>query len=230
MRVAVLFSGGKDSTFATLVALEQGWDVKYLVTILPVSEESWMFHRPCIELTKLQAEAIGIKQIVKETGGEKEKELEDLITALKGICGEIDAVISGAVASRYQKDRIDAVCKELGLTSISPLWGKNQLKLLKEEVDAGLEIIITGVAAEGFDENWLGRKIDGRVINELKKLNEKFGVNPAGEGGEYETFVTNGPIFKRRIELGNLKNVKKIWDKKTNSGYIICENVKLIDK
>jgi len=227
MRVAILFSGGKDSTFTLHVALEQGWDVKYLVTMFPASEESWMFHHPCIELTKLQAEAIGIKQISKITSGEKEKELEDLITALKEISGEVDAVVSGAVASRYQKDRIDAVCKELGLRSITPLWGKNQLKLLQSEVEAGFEIIITGVATEGFDENWLGRKIDAHAIEDLKKLSEKFGINAAGEGGEYETFVTDGPIFKRRIGLGN---VKKIWDENTGSGYIICEDAKLIDK
>lgn len=227
MRIAILFSGGKDSTFALHVAIEQGWDVRYLVTILPASNESWMFHHPCIELTKLQAEAIGIKQIVRATTGEKEKELEDLIAALKEISGDVDAIVSGAVASRYQKDRIDAVCKELGLKSIVPLWGKTQLKLLQDEVAAGLEIIITGVAAEGFDENWLGRKVDAETINKLKQLSEKFGINAAGEGGEYETFVTDGPIFKRRVEFGN---VKKIWDERTASGYIICKDAKLIDK
>lgn len=227
MRVAVLFSGGKDSMFALHVALEQGWDVKYLVTMLPDQSDSWMFHHQCVELTKLQAEVIGIKQIVKTTSGEKEKELEDLVAALKEINGEIIAVVSGAVASRYQKDRIDAVCKELGLNSISPLWGKKQLMLIEDEIAAGFEIIISGVAAAGFDKEWLGKKMDAGVIEDLKALSEKFGISPAGEGGEYETFVIDGPIFKKRIELGD---VKKIWDESTASGYIICENAKLIDK
>lgn len=227
MRVAVLFSGGKDSTFSTYVALNQGWDVRYLVTMLPSREDSWMFHHPCTELTKLQAEAIGITHIARTTSGEKEKELEDLTTALKEISGDVDAVVSGAVASRYQKDRIDAVCKELGLRSICPLWGKDQLKLLQTEVEAGFEIIITAVAAEGFDESWLGRKLDADAIKNLEKLNKKFGVNPAGEGGEFESFVLDGPVFKRRIEMGG---IKKIWDEKTGSGYIICKDAKLIDK
>jgi len=213
--------------FALHVTLEQGWDVKYLVTMLPESEESWMFHHQCVELTKLQAESIGIKQIVKKTSGEKEKELEDLIAALKEINGEIIAVVSGAVASRYQKDRIDAVCKELGLNSISPLWGKKQLMLIEDEVAAGFEIVVSGVAAAGFDKEWLGRKLDTDAIEDLKVLNEKFNINPAGEGGEYETFVVDGPIFQKRIDLGELK---KIWDESTASGYIICENAKLIDK
>jgi len=227
MRVAVLFSGGKDSTFATYAMLSQNWAVKYLVTMLPARDDSWMFHHPCTELTKLQAEAIGIKHITRTTSGEKERELEDLIEVLKEVRDEVDAVVSGAVASRYQKDRVDTVCKELGLRSIAPLWGKDQLKLLQDEVDAGFEIIITAVAAEGFDESWLGRKIDNEAIKDLEQLNKKFGVNPVGEGGEYESIVLSGPIFKKKIQIDG---IKKVWDEKTGSGYIICEKAKLIDK
>ena len=111
MRIAVLFSGGKDSTFVLKVALDQGWDVRYLVTMISERDDSWMFHWPCAELTKLQAEAVGIKHIVRRTSGKKEKELDDLMAVLMEISDDVDAIVSGAVASRYQKDRIDAVCK-----------------------------------------------------------------------------------------------------------------------
>lgn len=227
MRVAVLFSGGKDSTFALNVALEHGWDVKYLVTIMPQRDDSWMFHHPCIQLTELQAEAIGVPHITKKTSGEKEKELDDLIETLKLIKSDIDAVVSGAVASRYQKDRIDAVCKELGLRSITPLWGKNQLKLVEAEVDAGFDIIFSGVSSAGLDKDWLERIIDSQMIEKLKEVNEKYGINIAGEGGEYETFVMDGPIFKKRIVFDE---IQKVWDEKTESGYIICKGAKIIDK
>jgi len=227
MRVAVLFSGGKDSTFATHVALQQGWDVRYLVTLLPKRSDSYMFHHPCTELTKLQAEAMGIRHVAKETAGEKEKELDDLTAALKSVAGEIDAVVSGAVASRYQKDRIEAVCKELGLRSIAPLWGKDQLTLLKDEIGAGLEIVMTAVAAEGLDAKWLGRKIDNNAANELALLNKKFGINISGEGGEYESLVVDAPMFKKKIELGG---IEKVWDADTSSGYIICKDAKLVSK
>lgn len=213
--------------FALSAALTEGWKVKYLVTMLPARSDSWMFHHPCIKLTRLQAEAMDIKHILQKTRGEKEEELEDLIAVLQKISGEIDGMVSGAVASRYQKDRIDSVCKNLGLYSITPLWGKDQLKLLKDEVAAGFGIIITGVAAEGLGKSWLGRRIDTNIINELERLNEKFAINPAGEGGEYETLVIDSPIFKKRIELGE---VEKKWDESTNSGYIICKNAKLINK
>jgi ABC transporter with metal-binding/Fe-S-binding domain ATP-binding protein len=207
--------------------MQQGWDIRCLVTMIPARNDSWMFHHPCAELTKLQAEAMGIKHIMWETAGEKEKELEDLTAAIRSIKDDIDAVVSGAVASRYQKDRIDAVCKELDLRSLALLWGKDQLKLLRDEIDAGLEIVMTAVATEGLDAKWLGRKIDGDALRELAALQKKFGINPSGEGGEYESFVINAPFFKKKIELGEME---KIWDEDTSSGYIICRNAKLISK
>jgi diphthine-ammonia ligase len=225
MRVAVLFSGGKDSMLVLKVALDQGWEVKHLVTIFSENPHSWMFHRPCIELTKMQAESIGINHIIKKTGGEKEKELKDLVSALESIKEDVDAVVSGAVASRYQKDRIDAICKEVGLQSIAPLWGKDQIQILNQQLEAGFETIFTSVAAEGLDKNWLCRKIDKGTIKELEELSKRYGINPVGEGGEYESLVVNCPLFKKGLELGE---VERVWDESTGSGYIICKNAKLI--
>lgn len=228
MRVAVLFSGGKDSTFSTYVVNRQGWQVKYLVTMWPQSEESWMFHHPLVELTKLQASSMGIKHIMQKTKGEKEEELKDLLNALRLIVekNEIDAIVTGAVESNYQKDRIDAIAKELGVKHISPLWHKDPELLLKQQLQSGFEIIFSGVSSGGFDKNWLGRKIDEHVVNEMKNLHDKFGTHMCGEGGEFETFVTNCPLFKKRIELTNINTV---WDEKTISGYIKADG-KLVEK
>ncbi len=228
MRVAVLFSGGKDSTFVAYITQRQGWEVKYLITMQPISIESWMFHHPCIELTKLQAKSMGIKQIIQKTAGKKEEELQDLIAAIKPIVdrNEIDAIVSGAVDSNYQKDRIDALCKELGIKHLGLLWHKNPEHLLREQVEFNFKTIITAVAAAGFDKSWLGRKIDAEAIEELKSLNEKYGVHICGEGGEFETFVTDCPMFKQRIEL---RNINTIWDEKTISGYITAEG-RLVEK
>jgi ABC transporter with metal-binding/Fe-S-binding domain ATP-binding protein len=227
MDLAVLFSGGKDSTFALHSVLNQGHKIKYLITIFSESKESWMFHHPCIELTKLQAEALGIEQISEKTKGEKEKELEDLKKSLEKVKDKIDGVVSGAVASEYQKSRVDKVCKELGLKSLTPLWNEGSEKLLTEEVKSGFEIIFTAVSSEGLDRDWLGKRIDLESMQELKKLSKKFGFNLVFEGGEAETFVLDAPIFKKKI---NFTEFEKIWDKKTNSGYLIIKNAKLILK
>lgn len=225
MRLASLISGGKDSLYATYLMIKEGHEIKYLVTIFPERQDSWMFHYPCLELTKLQAESLGIKQIVGKTKGEKEKELDclkDILSKLK----DIDGVVSGALASNYQKQRVDKICEELGLKSITPLWQRNQEEILKEEYSI-FDVIITAVAADGFDASWLGRKIDGKTIEDLKKLEERFGINIAAEGGEFETFVLDAPVFKKKIEI---KSFEKKWDNKTNSGYIEVKSARLVKK
>lgn len=209
------------------MAIEQGNEIKYLVTMFPEREDSWMFHHPCIELTRLQAEALEIKQIAVKTKGEKEKELEDLKKTLKEIKEDVEGVVSGAVESTYQKSRIDKICKELGLESIAPLWHRNPERLLREEVGSGFEIIVTGVFAEGFDESWLGRKIDEECIEDLKKLSKRYGIHICGEGGEYDSLTLDCPLFKKKIRI---VSSKVVWDKKTCSGYLSVKRAKLVQK
>ena len=199
MRVAALFSGGKDSVFAVYITQQYGWDVSYLVSLLPEKPDSWMFHSINIHLTDLLAKAIDIPLVKKSTAAEKETELEDLTEVLQDL--EIDGVVSGAIASEYQRTRIEKICDELGIKSFTPLWHKNQELLLRDQVKAGFHIIIVGVFAEGFDETWLGRTIDEETIDELVDLHKKYGINIAGEGGEYETLVLSGPLFSKRLVI-----------------------------
>ncbi len=197
MRVAALFSGGKDSVFAVYITMQYGWTVSPLVSLLPKKPDSWMFHSVNIHQTSLLANALGIPLMKKETAAEKETELRDLTEVLQDL--EIDGVISGAIASEYQRTRIERVCDMLGIKSFTPLWHKNQEMLLRDQVKAGFQVIIVGVFAEGFDQTWLGRTIDEETIDELVVLHERFRINIAGEGGEYETLVLSGPNFARRL-------------------------------
>jgi diphthine-ammonia ligase len=227
MRLAALFSGGKDSTYAMQKIMEEGHEIKYLITFFSERQDSWMFHYPCIELTKLQAESLGIKQIIKNTKGEKERELDDLVEVLASVKNDIDGIVTGALYSDYQRTRIEKICKDLGLKCLSPLWHSDLEKMLKEEIALGFEIIIVGVAAEGFDKNWLGRKIDLDTVEKLKELNKKFGINIGAEGGEFESFVLDCPIFKKKIEISDSEIV---WDNKTNSGYLKIKKAILSSK
>ena len=220
MNVAALFSGGKDSAFAVHLAKKQGLNVKYLVSLFPEKEDSWMFHSINIHLTEVLAEGIDIPLIKKQTQGKKEKELEDLKDVLKNL--EIDGVVSGAIASEYQKTRIRKICDELGIKSFTPLWGKKQDEILKEVIDVGFEVIIVGVFAEGLDKSWLGKKIDNKSINELVEIREKYLINEAGEGGEFETLVLDGPIFKKKLVLDE---ISKEW--KRDHGVLRVEKAHL---
>jgi len=223
MRVAALVSGGKDSALALYRAIKQGYEVKFLVTILPQREDSWMFHFPNIHLTDLFAKAVEIPLLKGETVGIKETELEDLKNLLATL--DIEGVISGAISSRYQKERIDKICRELNLKSVAPLWQENSIQLLKEIINLNFDVVITGVYAHGFDESWLGRKINRATLKDLIELNSKYQVSPVGEGGEYETLVLDAPFFKKRIRF---LRVERIWE--NHSGYLLVKEAKLVDK
>lgn len=223
MRVAALISGGKDSALALQRVLAEGYDVRFLVTMLPQREDSWMFHFPNVHLTTLFAEAVGIELVSAETVGIKERELEDLRDLLATL--DVEGVVFGAILSRYQKERIDGVCRELNLESIAPLWQENPIRLLKEIITLGFDVVIVGVYAYGFDENWLGRKIDSGTVNDLVELSKRYQISVVGEGGEYETLVVDAPFFNKRIEL---IGVKRVWE--DHSGYMLVEKARLSDK
>lgn len=223
MRVAALVTGGKDSALALHRALKRGYEVKYLATMLPQRADSWMFHFPNIHMADLFAEAVGIPLVKAKTAGVKETEVEDLKKLLTTL--DIDAVVSGAISSEYQKKRIDRICSELGLKSIAPLWHEDPKKLLTELNNLKMETIIVGVYAYGFDQTWLGRKIDHTTINDLTELNRNYQISLVGEGGEYETLVLDAPFFKKRIQL---IETKKIWE--NQSGYLLIKKAVLAEK
>lgn len=225
MRSAVLYSGGKDSTMALYHALQDS-EVRFLVSMVSDNPESHMYHVPNIKLTSLLAEALGIPLIESRTEGVEEKEVEDLAETLSMLKERgVDAVYSGALYSEYQRSRIDAVCRRLGLKSVAPLWHRDPIDYMEEVVDLGFRVMVTAVAAEGLDESWLGRIVDRRMISELADLSERYGINPAFEGGEAETLVLDGPIFKKRLEI--LEYEKKWF---FDNGFLDIKRAVLVDK
>jgi len=220
MKLGVLFSGGKDSTYAMYKAMEKN-DVVCLITLISKNPDSYMFHTPNINITKLQAEAIGLPLIEQATLGEKEKELSDLKKAIRKAKQnyEIEGVVSGAFASKYQKERIESICKGLGLKSITPLWAQDPEKLMKEMISKGFKFMLSSIAALGLDKSWLGRVLDEKDIDKLAQLNRKIGIHIAFEGGEAESLMIEGPVFKRKIKI--LEAEVKMENECTGSYHII---------
>jgi len=203
MKLAILFSGGKDSTYACYLAKKAGYEVGCLISLLSKNEDSFMFHTPAIELTKRQAELMNFPLITQMTEGKKEEELGDLKVAIKLAVKKykIEGIVTGAVESVYQATRIQKICDELDLECFNPLWQKSQIELLEELVNKKFEVLIVGVAAYPLDKKWIGRKIGERFILEMKKLRVKYKINPAGEGGEFESLVVNCPLFEKKLDL-----------------------------
>lgn len=195
MKVACLFSGGKDSVFAAFCALFFGWE-PILLTIRP-AEYSTMFHHPNIKWCKQQAQAMGLPIKFVEADGERE---EDELLAIKEALLEmgVDGVVSGAIESEYQKERIDKIAHELGIKSFTPIWRTGEALL--EEQCSYFESYIVAVSAEGLGEADLGALFDKAFVEKIKKL--KVPVSPHLEGGEGETFTAYAPLFKKRLKIG----------------------------
>ncbi len=203
MKTAVLFSGGKDSVAALYRAKMAGEEISCLITLTSQNSDSYMFHTPNITLTALQAKSAGIPIIEQITEGNPEGELVDLEDAIL-IAVErygIEGLVTGAIRSVYQATRIEKICNRHGLWCFSPLWLIDEEKYLLDLIDKGFEIIIVGVAADPFNEEWLGKKINAALLERLKKLKQKYGISVAGEGGEYESFVIYAPFFSSKIDI-----------------------------
>jgi len=207
LKVAALFSGGKDSCYAARLAEEEGHDLDYLVSMYSENPDSYMFHTINIGVTELQAYSWGKEHVETKTRGVKEKELDDLEKCLQGL--DVEGVVTGAIASSYQKERVDRICGELGLEHLSPLWGRERKGLLNEMLRSGMTIVFSAVAAHGLDQRWLGAKLDRQAVNRLVELSERFGVDPCGEGGEYESLVLDAPWFRYRIVI---QKADRSWD------------------
>jgi asparagine synthase (glutamine-hydrolysing) len=203
MKLAVLFSGGKDSGLAAFVARREGYDLVCLISVRSKNKESFMFHVPSISGVEAQARVMGVPLILRESEGERESELKDLEKAILDAKEKygIEGVVSGAINSVYQATRVQKICDRLGIECFNPLWQKDQLELLGDLIENKFRVVIVGVAAYPLDENFLGREINEAFILEMEKLRDEFEINPAGEGGEFESFVLDCPLFEKGLEI-----------------------------
>jgi uncharacterized protein (TIGR00290 family) len=197
VKAAVLFSGGKDSTFAAFWAMMHGFDV-VLITVQP-PEYSMMFHHPNISITNKQAESLGLEQVFVKTTEENWR--QKLIETFRDIGAQ--AIVAGAVASEYQRRRIDSIGDELGIPTYAPLWHKDRDESIIEEMLKYFEIYVTAVSAEGLGPEFLGEPLEKLIKAKIPNVDIFL------EGGEGETFVANAPFFKKPITINSWE---KKWD------------------
>ncbi|MBI2665688.1 diphthine--ammonia ligase [Candidatus Woesearchaeota archaeon] len=228
LKLGVLFSGGKDSTYAAYVMQKQNYQLSCLITLKSENPSSYMFHTPAIDLTELQAKAMGIPIVFQQTSGKKEEELADLQKALSRAKQQyvLDGIITGAIFSTYQRNRIENICDKVGLKIFSPLWHKPQSQELKELLQSGFHFMLTSIAAEGLDRDWLRKAITEKEVKKLLELEQKIGFHPAGEGGEYESLVVDCPLFKQRLVIEEVE----IVEENKYTAHLIIKKAKLEQK
>ncbi len=204
MRLACLFSGGKDSTFSLYKSLMNGHEVPCLISLHPFNDESMLYHFPNNTLFKKISEAVEIPIIEKYCYDiKKEHEIGELRLSVKQAIDQysIKGLIHGTISSRFQLNVFEEISNNLNLKLYSPIWGIEPFQYYNDLIDSDFEIIITRVAAQGLDEKWLGRTIDRKNYEMLKKYSKKFKFNITFEGGEAETMVLDCPIYKKRIKI-----------------------------
>jgi ABC transporter with metal-binding/Fe-S-binding domain ATP-binding protein len=212
MKLACLFSGGKDSTYAIHLAKKQGHDIVCLLSIFTKSEESHLLHYPNLMWTKLQSESMSIPQLTANSNSDKTDDelivIEKLLHNAKQKF-QIDGLVHGGIRSKFQKEKFETLCLKLNLVSIAPLWGMEPKIYMNELLDSNFHFMMITVSSDGLDESWLGKLILKSDIKILNNLSNKFGFNLNFEGGEAETFVINCPLFSNPIKINQFK---KIWD------------------
>lgn len=204
MKLGALFSGGKDSTYAIYFAKKAGHRIECLISILPVADDSLLFHYPNSEMTKYLAQAMHMPLVrVPARGRSKEDEAAALDEALSNAMSlhEIDGVVHGGIASNFQRQAFEAICKKHDLQSFAPLWTANPENYMHELLDRSFSVMVVGVSAMGLGKEWLGRIIDHESLAQLVILSKKHGFNLAFEGGEAETLVLDCPLFSKKFQV-----------------------------
>jgi diphthine-ammonia ligase len=199
------WSGGKECALATYKAISQGHEVLYLLNFISEDGQRSRSHGIKANVVALQAKAIGIPLIQVKTSWENyEENFKKVVRELrdKGIEGGV----FGDIDLEEHREWVERVCSEVGIKALSPLWGIKADELIDELLKLKFQATIV---ATRLDETFLGKILDKALVMQINKL----GSHPCGENGEYHTFVTEGPIFKKALKVieGESKKIDNIW-------------------
>jgi len=205
------WSGGKDSCLACYKAMRQGYQVKYLLNFISREYKRCCFHGTEGKLLQLQTDSIGIPLVQKEVSPDMNKYEEEFKLAVselkpKGVKG----MVFGDIYLDEHKDWVNRVCKDLDIQPVEPLWGLSPEEIVEDFINLGFKAIVVSCQAKIFGKDFIGRSVDKNFLKELKEKK----ICPCGENGEFHTLVTDGPIFKKKIEVEDSQVVfkKGFWE------------------
>ncbi len=205
-QVFVSWSGGKDSCLACYRAIAGGLKVRYLANMVTEDGTRSRTHGLSVQVLQAQSQAIGIPLVQRRTTWNGyEAEFKKMLRAFKqegiegGIFGDID--IAG------HREWVERVCGEENITPHLPLWGEEQGEILRDFIASGFKAIVVATKADVLGEEWLGRRIDLDFIDQLSELKKTKDITLCGEAGEYHTIVVDGPLFQKRMEIGETRKV-----------------------
>ena len=231
--VFVSWSGGKDCCLATYRAQKAGHNVRCLASIITEDSGRLWPHMLKPEVIDMQAKAIGIPLLRWSAKiASYNKDYIDMLKHLKsqglgdGVFGDVS--VGNAKASEHL-NWVNSVCQPLGITPHMFLWGQTREEILQDIIDSGFTVIIIAAAADNMGPEFLGRRLDNDLLAELR---ERHHNSYSGDAGYYHTFVVDGPIFQKKLDIikskpllikTEVKGHHDIW-------YLDIEESRLADK
>jgi diphthine-ammonia ligase len=192
----VSWSGGKDSCFAAIKAMQEGHQPKVLLNVL--NEEGKISRSHGIPSSILQAQARSLNlpiHLVASSWKDYEANFTAALISLKDQYGLTHAIF-GDIDLEDHRLWEEKVCANAGLTAVLPLWQQDRKALVLEMLASGIKTIIVS-CNETMGERFIGSLLTREVIEELEGL----GIDPCGENGEYHTLVIDGPNFSFPVEV-----------------------------
>ncbi len=205
------WSGGKDSCFATLMALSAGHSLKGIMIMLNENGKVSRSHAIPLHILEMQAAAMNVPLFTaaaswNEYEGKFITTLKEAVQSLSvsmAVFGDIDID-----ANRQWEEKVAAAA---GVTACLPLWQNERAALVYQMIDKGIEAIIISCNTH-LGKSFLGKTINKQTVEEL----ENAGVDICGENGEFHTLVINCPLFSTAIAYS-------IIEKKQHEQYCFLE-------
>ena len=190
------FSTGKDCTLAIYKAIKAGYEPAGLITTRNTDGKIAWFHQLPRNVLDRLSDCIGIPIFLMLTGGKDyEKNFQERLLKMKEMGAKL--CVFGDIDIQAHKDWGEALCRSCGLAPLYPLWGMSRRQAVEEFIESGFKARITAVDTTKMDRSYLGEAITPKLIEKLEQDN----VDVRGENGEYHTIVTDGPIFKKPLEI-----------------------------
>ena len=228
MKVAILYSGGKDSNFALYDAQQKGWDIRYLLSVKPNRTDCFLFHFATVEHTQKLAKMINVRHVLTHCTVADPKLEAEIVRKVVEREEDINALILGGIGLQETQIRsIREALKDLNIEVFASHAGLSEEESMKKMLEAGFKIVITQYATEGLTSEWLGREITFENFEKLKWLSEKYGFNLLGEGGYFDTLVIGSPCFNNK-ELEIISSHKEIESQ--FAGHLVVDEAKIVQK
>ncbi len=226
MKVAIMCSGGKDSTFAIDHALEKGWDIQYLLSVKPTRTDCYLFHFATVEHTPKIAASIGLRhKLISCSVADPRQEAELVKNEI--LKEPVDAVVLGGTGLQETQIRsLQEALRTHGIEVFAAHAGLDHDQVMQHMLQKGYKFMITQIASDGLNADWLGRVLDEQAMTELFARSKKYGFHCGGEGGYYDTFTLDGPIFSHVLQVGKTTKVME----SACAGHLVVEEIVPIQK